>query len=66
VLIVNDVVNVMAAYQPVVQVCGTRWRKELNSSVGTIKKCFETIDARCKHEDKNLCLILIKIITNKV
>ena len=25
VLVVNDVVNVMAAYQPVVQACGTRY-----------------------------------------
>jgi hypothetical protein len=29
ILVVYDVVNVMAAYQPVVRVCGTRWRREL-------------------------------------
>jgi hypothetical protein len=40
VLVVTDVVNVMAAYQPVVQACGTQWRKR-----------FDTIDARCKHAD---------------
>ena len=28
VLVVNDVVSVMAAYQPVVQACGTQYRKE--------------------------------------
>jgi hypothetical protein len=29
VLVVIDVINVVAAYQPVVRVCCTRWRKEL-------------------------------------
>jgi hypothetical protein len=33
VLVSIDVVNVMAAYQPVVQACGSRWRKELPSSI---------------------------------
>ena len=28
VLVSIDVVNVMAAYQPVVQVCGSQWRQE--------------------------------------
>jgi len=28
VFVVTDVINVMAAYQPVVQACCTRWRKE--------------------------------------
>jgi hypothetical protein len=32
----------MAAYQPVVRVCGTRWRREL---------CFDTVDTRYIHED---------------
>jgi hypothetical protein len=29
VLVFSDVVNVMPAYQPVVRVCGTRWKKKL-------------------------------------
>jgi hypothetical protein len=32
----------MAAYQTVVWVCGTQWRREI---------CFDTVDARYKHED---------------
>ena len=28
-----DVVNVMAAYQPVVRACGSRWRKELSTDI---------------------------------
>ena len=27
--VVTDAVNVMAAYQPVVQACGSQWRQEL-------------------------------------
>ena len=31
VLVGIDAVNVMAAYQPVVQACGSQWREELSS-----------------------------------
>jgi hypothetical protein len=39
VLDVNDVVNVMAAYQPVVQPCGTRYRmlaQHVGANVGML------------------------------
>jgi hypothetical protein len=48
VIVVNDVVNVMAAYQPVVQACGT--------------VCFDTIDERCKHEDSNMSIYSANIV----
>jgi hypothetical protein len=32
ILVDYDVLNVMAAYQPVVRVCSTRWRRELQGS----------------------------------
>ena len=37
-----DVVNVMAAYQPVVQACGSQWRQELS--------VFGAIDTRYEHK----------------
>jgi hypothetical protein len=49
ILVVYDVVNVMAAYQPVVWVCGTRCASLWN------KKCFDTVDARYKHERDVVC-----------
>jgi hypothetical protein len=56
VLVVNDVVNVMAAYQPVCK----RAVHGRGSACGLIivciswnnKKWFDTDDARCKHEEK--------------
>jgi hypothetical protein len=44
----------MTAYQPVVRVCGTRWRRDfiIVCIIVEQKKCFDTVDARYKHEDE--------------
>jgi hypothetical protein len=54
VLVGVDAVNVTAAYQPVVQACGSTARlhsRLICASVGTIKNVFDTIAAWCKHEE---------------
>ena len=48
--IVTDVINVMAAYQPVVQVCCTRWRKEHVGAIVGILIVLILLFYNCVHQ----------------
>jgi hypothetical protein len=55
VLVVNDVINVMAAYQPVVQVCGTRCTTHLHNRLG----CRHNIDHVINDEHNRTIIVIL-------
>jgi hypothetical protein len=65
VLVGIEAVNVMAAYRPVIQACGshcephactTGWYALIVCISWNNRSVFDTIDARCKHEDRKSTL----------
>jgi hypothetical protein len=55
VLVVNDVVNVMAAYQPVVQACGTPCTARLHNRL----ICRHNIDHVINYEHNRIIIVVI-------